>query len=154
MADVAISIVTPTMKAFGHPHTLIADYQWWAVLLRPKAVTLGSLILAAKVDVTAFSDLPPAAFVELGEVVTALEKSLGTFCSYEKINYLMLMMVDPEPHFHVFPRYDGAREFAGLRIEDAGWSGPPKLDSGQALSDEMLVQMRDALKAIWVEGKQ
>ena len=33
---------------------------------------------------------------------------LRGFVAYERINYLMLMMVDPDVHFHVIPRYTAA----------------------------------------------
>ncbi|HEX8620923.1 MAG TPA: HIT family protein, partial [Allosphingosinicella sp.] len=41
-----------TIRGFGHPMTLIADYTHWVVLLRPAQPTLGSLILAAKGEAT------------------------------------------------------------------------------------------------------
>src|SRR3546814_20848874 len=41
-----------TIVKFGHPATLIAEYEHWVVLLRPAQPTLGALILAAKSDAT------------------------------------------------------------------------------------------------------
>ncbi|MEK7719657.1 MAG: HIT family protein, partial [Bacteroidota bacterium] len=37
-----------TIKAFDYPDTLIKEYEYWVVLLRPQQITLGSLIIAAK----------------------------------------------------------------------------------------------------------
>ena len=54
-----------TIAKFGHPATLIAEYDHWVVLLRPAQPTLGALVLAAKSGVTAFGDLPAAAHAEL-----------------------------------------------------------------------------------------
>lgn len=82
-----------TIVRFGYPATLIAEFAHWVVLLRPEQPTLGSLVLAAKSDATAFCDLDPAAFTELHEVVTTIEHSLNLSIAYQKINYLMLMMV-------------------------------------------------------------
>ena len=93
-----------TIRKFGFPATLLAELGHWVILLRPAQATLGSLVLAAKSDVTAYGALPPEAFVEQGEAVCRIERALGRFCQYEKINYLMLMMVDPHVHFHVIPR--------------------------------------------------
>ena len=50
-----------TIRRFGYPATLIAEYPHWLVMLRPEQPTLGSLVLAAKSDATAFSALEPAA---------------------------------------------------------------------------------------------
>ena len=54
-----------TIRKFGYPATLIAEYEHWVVLLRPAQPTAGALVLAAKSDVEAFAELPPAAFAEL-----------------------------------------------------------------------------------------
>ena len=127
-----------TIAKFGHPATLIAEYQHWVVLLRPAQPTLGALVLAAKSDAMAFGDLPAEAHSELKIATAAIERALNEAVGYTKINYLMLMMVDPHVHFHVLPRYDGERSGAGLTIADAGWPGQP--DLGQAVKlDEVQV---------------
>jgi diadenosine tetraphosphate (Ap4A) HIT family hydrolase len=59
----------------------------------------------------------------------------------------MLMMVDPNVHFHVIPRYSGTRRFDGIEFPDAGWPGPPQLGSAIALSPEHLRNMTERLRA-------
>ncbi|BAV64496.1 HIT family protein [Sphingobium cloacae] len=136
-----------TIRRFGFPQTLVGDFQHWVVLLRPAQPTLGSLVLAAKGEATAFGDLPAEAHAELAAVTKALEAALRQAVGYAKINYLMLMMVDPHVHFHVIPRYEGAREQAGISIADAGWPGQPDLGSAVKPTAEQ----RDALVA-WLKG--
>ena len=123
-----------TIKKFGWPASLIADYEHWVVLLRPAQPTLGSLVLAAKSDATAFGDLPAEAHAELKTVTGAIEAALRAAVGYQKINYLMLMMVDPHVHFHVLPRYEGERSGGGLTVRDAGWPGQP--DLGAAVTSD------------------
>jgi diadenosine tetraphosphate (Ap4A) HIT family hydrolase len=130
--------VNPTIEKFGYPATLVREYEHWLVLLRPAQVTLGSLVLAAKSDVTAFSALPRAAFAEQADVIAAIERALTAFTGYERINYLMLMMVDPNVHFHVIPRYSEPRRWNGVEFPDAGWPGPPRLDSAVTLDPQQL----------------
>lgn len=132
-----------TIEKFGWPATLIAEFTHWVVLLRPAQPTLGSLVLAAKSDLAAFGELPVAAHAELKEVTRAIEAALRPFAGYAKINYLMLMMVDPHVHFHVIPRYEGAREWGELIFPDAGWPAVPQL--GEAVKLEPAE--RDALVA-------
>ena len=127
--------MNPTIQKFGYPATLIKEFDHWVVLLRPAQVTLGSLVLAAKSEATAYGDLPHEAFAEQGIVVAAIETALGTFTRYERINYLMLMMVDPNVHFHVIPRYSKPRIWREIAFPDAGWPGPPRLDTASALGD-------------------
>jgi len=135
-----------TIAKFGWPATLVAEFDHWVVLLRPAQPTLGSLVLAAKSDATAFGDLPGAAHAELKTVTAAIEAALTSAVGYAKINYLMLMMVDPHVHFHVIPRYDGERSAAGLTIADAGWPGQPDLGSAVKIDSEADTALRDWLK--------
>jgi diadenosine tetraphosphate (Ap4A) HIT family hydrolase len=136
-----------TMRKFGFPETLVREYRHWVVLVRPAQVTLGSLVLCAKSEATSFGALEPEAFAELAEIVPEIEQALKRFCDYERINYLMLMMVDPDVHFHIFPRYDGERGFNGHVFPDAGGPGTPDLKSAIALSVEILHSMQVALKS-------
>ncbi|KAK0364556.1 hypothetical protein LTR94_010596 [Friedmanniomyces endolithicus] len=135
-----------TIAKFGWPATLVAEFDHWVVLLRPAQPTLGSLVLAAKSDATAFGELPGAAHAELKTVTAAIEAALTRAVGYAKINYLMLMMVDPHVHFHVIPRYDGERSAAGLTITDAGWPGQPDLGSAVKIDSEADTALRDWLK--------
>lgn len=118
----------PTETKFGDPETRIAQTSHWTVLLRPQQPTLGALVLVCREPVLAFSELTPAAYVDLRGVVRRVELALREVADYARINYLMLMMVDPDVHFHVVPRYAGAREFAGETYPDVGWPGAPRLD--------------------------
>jgi diadenosine tetraphosphate (Ap4A) HIT family hydrolase len=130
--------MNPTIEKFGYPATLVHEFEHWMVLLRPAQVTLGSLVLAAKSDATAYHQLPREAFAEQACAVEAIEQSLADFCAYERINYLMLMMVDPQVHFHVIPRYSAARQWNGIEFPDAGWPGQPRLDEAVKLDKSQL----------------
>lgn len=133
--------MNPTIEKFGWPASLVHEFEHWLVLARPAQPTLGSLVLAAKSDATAFGDLPDGAHAELKEVSTAIERALGELVGYDKLNYLMLMMVDPHVHFHVIPRYEGSREWEGLSFSDAGWPKTPELGEAIALDSHQLEQL-------------
>ena len=135
-----------TIEKFGFPATLVAEFEHWVVLLRPTQPTLGALVLAAKSDATAFGDLPADAHAELKTVTAAIEAALTQAVGYAKINYLMLMMVDPHVHFHVLPRYDGERSGAGLTVADAGWPGQPDLGQAVKLDDAQIAALTGWLK--------
>ena len=138
-----------TMLRFGYPESLIREYEHWVVLLRPAQVTLGSLVLAAKSEATAFGDLPSAAHAELAEITRSIEATLLAEIGYQKINYLMLMMVDPHVHFHVLPRYDGERAHDELSVRDQGWPGQPDLQSAIKLSPSESTTLRDRISSSW-----
>jgi diadenosine tetraphosphate (Ap4A) HIT family hydrolase len=127
-----------TIQKFGWPTSLVKEFEHWVILLRPAQVTLGSLVLAAKSDASAYGALPREAFQEQADVVATIERALTRWIRYERINYLMLMMVDPNVHFHVIPRYSGSRSWMGIEFADAGWPGQPRLDHAVQLVDENL----------------
>jgi diadenosine tetraphosphate (Ap4A) HIT family hydrolase len=133
--------MNPTIEKFGYPATLVREFEHWVVLLRPAQVTLGSLVMAAKSEATAFSDLPHEAFSELAEVTDTVEQALTAFTHYERINYLMLMMVDPNVHFHVVPRYSVPRTWQNIEFVDANWPAPPRLDAAVKLDPAQLARL-------------
>ena len=135
-----------TLKTFGYPATLVREYEHWCVLLRPAQVTLGSLMLICKEDVTQFSDISAHAFAEMGQVTKDIENALKAVSSFEKINYLMLMMVDPHVHMHVIPRYGESREFEGVAFKDTGWPAVPQLGDGFKLEPEVFDKLLAAVK--------
>ncbi|OHT20555.1 HIT family protein [Edaphosphingomonas haloaromaticamans] len=138
-----------TILRFGYPATLVADYRHWMVLLRPDQPTLGSLVLAARGEAKAFGSLPAAAYAELGTVSADIEAALKRAVTYEKINYLMLMMVDPHVHYHVIPRYAGTRSAEGLTIADAGWPKAPALGEAVSLDARQTAKLAAFLKRNW-----
>ena len=116
-----------TMKKFGCPESLVRDYADWVVLLRNDQVTLGSLVVAERSDATSLSAVAPHALAELAAIAGDIETAFARTFRPDKFNYLMLMMVDPNVHVHVLPRYGGARECAGIRFEDRAWPKAPSL---------------------------
>ena len=145
-------MINDTIRKFGYPSTLIHEYEHWLVLLRPAQVTLGALILACRSDAQAFSNLTPAAFTELSRVTHAIEATLKGCFSYQKINYLMLMMVDPHVHFHVVPRYESTVRFESTIFTDAGWPGPPSLGNVTEIDPDQFQSLVTHIRAAWPSG--
>lgn len=139
-----------TIRKFGYPETLIEEFDHWLLLLRPAQPTLGALILAAKSDVTAFADLPDAAFAELALVSRAIETALNAAVAHEKLNYLMLMMVDPHVHYHVIPRYSGSRTHDGVVYQDHGWPKLPELGQAVTLDGKQIGGLTSWLRRFFV----
>ncbi|MDV6342876.1 HIT family protein [Nitrosomonas sp. Is24] len=138
-----------TMRKFGAPQTIIRSFQYWSVLLRPAQATLGALILAAHEPAQAFSQLSPASFAELHTVTGQIESALAKAFHYDKINYLMLMMVDPDVHFHVIPRYAQPKPFAGMEFIDAGWPAMPSLGQVNTTDAAINQHIMNHLQSCW-----
>jgi diadenosine tetraphosphate (Ap4A) HIT family hydrolase len=142
-------VTNPTARKFGYPRTLVAETEAWLVLVRPQQPTYGALVLVSKEAAEAFSDLSPAAFADLQVAVAGIERLLKAETDYAKINYLMLMMVDRDVHFHVLPRYEGERVRDGQTFVDAGWPGQPNLGSHVALDDDAAAALAARFAAAW-----
>ncbi len=136
-----------TIEKFGYPGTLIKEYDHWVVLLRPAQATLGALILACKDEANRFSDITPEAFTEMGQAVRDIERGLSSLFDYQKLNYLMLMMVDPDVHYHILPRFEAEQTYAGSTFTDPGWPGPPNVGHDNEASAEVKEKLITELKA-------
>ena len=136
-----------TLIKFGYPASLVAESDHWAILVRPAQVTLGSLVLCSRSEATAYGDLPDEAFVDQHRMTALIERLLSEFVRYERINYLMLMMVDPHVHFHVIPRYQGSRSFAGVDFGDSAWPGAPDLSRSQPAPAALPEELRHLIAA-------
>jgi len=145
-----IPVLNDAMRKFGAPETIIQSFQHWSVLLRPAQATLGALVLAAHEPARAFSELSPASFAEMHGVIGQIESTLARAFQYDKINYLMLMMVDPDVHFHVIPRYAQPKLFAGREYADAGWPAVPNLGQINATDEKINQLIIDHIKACWL----
>ncbi|MDH5553035.1 MAG: HIT family protein [Nitrosomonas sp.] len=143
------SVFNDTMRKFGAPQTIIRQYQHWSVLLRPAQATLGAMVLVAHDPAQAFSELSPDSFTELHQVTAHIETALTQAFNHDKLNYLMLMMVDPDVHFHVIPRYAEIRHFSDVEFIDAGWPAVPNLgqvNKTDATTNQLIM---DQLLSCW-----
>lgn len=141
-----------TMEKFGYPETLLGDYAHWAVLLRPGQITAGAMVLACKEEAEHLPDVSAEAYAELPRVTGDLEAALAATLAPDKINYILLMMVDKYVHWHVIPRYESPREVAGARFEDPGWPRYPALNQATDVTEDQFAALRDLLQGSWPGG--
>lgn len=135
-----------TAKKFGYPDAVVKRFEHWVVLVRPAQPTLGSLVLVCTDDATRFGDITEAAAAELKTAAAEIERVLGEAFAFEKINYLMLMMVDPDVHFHVLPRYSKPQRYEGSTFEDGGWPGPPDIRAANPFPIELKAKLIEDLR--------
>jgi len=139
------------MQKFGYPDTLIKEYVNWCILLRREQITIGSLVLVCKSDVTKYSEISKASFQEYSGIIKEIEYTLFKLFKYNKINYLMFMMVDPNVHFHVIPRYSKSKFFKGAVFNDFGWPGIPELTKHNQVSSKLFTDLTEEIKKTFIK---
>ncbi len=142
-------MVNDTVRRFGYPHSLVHEYDGWVVLLRNDQITVGSLVLAVKSEATSLSGVAAETLAELGSVSSDIERALAATFAPDKLNYLMLMMVDPHVHFHVLPRYAEPREVAGISFIDRAWPRPPVLTDVTRTNHTQREAILNTLRKAW-----
>ena len=133
-------------KKFQVDDLLIYQTDYWRWSLRPAQCTLGAGILSLKRPAETMSDLTAEEGADLISITKTIESTLKQAFAMEKMNYIMLMMVDYHIHYHVIPRYSHDLAFADKSFKDLGWPKPPILDA-EVPDISVLVQIRDHLKS-------
>lgn len=137
------------MEKFNYPDSLIKDYRRWVVLIRPEQLTLGSVVIASKSDVQSFGDLENNDMQELSSIIFDFEKTVRLVFKADKFNYLGLMMVDPNPHFHGIPRYSMPISFNDDMISDGAYPGQILLDNPLDIKSEGIQNIKNLLINNW-----
>jgi diadenosine tetraphosphate (Ap4A) HIT family hydrolase len=100
----------------------LKEFEHWVVLFREKQVTIGSVIIMSKeLDKKSLGAVTAAAWGEFGIVSALVESTITKAFGADKFNYLALMMVDAEVHFHVIPRYSKPVTFNNATYIDPDW---------------------------------
>jgi diadenosine tetraphosphate (Ap4A) HIT family hydrolase len=124
---------------------LIYETKHWIWSLRPVQATLGAGVLSLKRECLTFGEVNQEEFTDLYNVIKVIESTLKKTFNYDIMNYLMLMMVDKQVHYHVIPRYERTMDFAGISWKDSGWPGVPNL-AGDEIDNSKLNEILDIIK--------
>src|SRR6218665_314539 len=141
--------MNPTLERFGYPDTSVREYEHWAVLLRPVQTTPLSCVIAARASVLSIGSLNESAGAELPRVIRDYEATIRRIVPAEKFNYLALMMVDPNPHFHAIPRFIAPVVLNGTAYIDACYPKPPNVLLGNDIDQTTHDAWRVLLAMNW-----
>ena len=123
----------------------IYETEYWIWSLRPVQATLGAGVLSLKRECPVLSELNQEEFSDLNNIIKIIEITLKRTFNYDIMNYLMLMMVDKQVHYHVIPRYEETTNFAGIEWKDSGWPGVPYL-FGDEMDIKVLNEIQNKIK--------
>lgn len=114
-------------KKFQIDELLIDQIGNWKISLRPEQPTIGSMVLSLARPCPVFSKLTEEESKDLGKAFKVIERLYLITFKPQKVNYLALMMVDEQVHYHVLPRYENSVEFDGNLCVDQWWPKPVDL---------------------------
>lgn len=118
----------------------------WIISLRPQQPTLGACVITLNRECEKLSSLTEKEGLELSLTFKEVERILAATFKPDKINYLALMMVDNQVHFHVLPRYEKKRSFEEVDFIDHSWPKPPSLES-PVIEDRILQRLLEKMKS-------
>ncbi len=118
---------------------LVLNTGSWSWSVRPAQPTLASGVISLNRYALHLSDVTKDEMAELATLVQKLESTIKSVFNHDIMNYLMLMMVDHHVHYHVIPRYNGVRSFAGLEWVDNGWPALPVMGDNQHKDQEKVI---------------
>jgi len=128
---------------------LVASTPAWSWSVRPGQATLGCGVLSLNRHAAQFSEVTAAEMSDLSGLLGKLERAVQSAFGNDRINYLMLMMVDPDVHFHVIPRYAQPKPFAGMEFIDAGWPAMPNLGQINTTDAAINQHIMNHLQSCW-----
>lgn len=116
--------MTTFAQTFRLDELYIKRFSYWTLSVRPLQITLGALVVSLNRSCESLGLMTTEETAELAVVFRQIEQGLAQCFHYDKINYLALMMVDNQVHFHVLPRYNSSRLYQQRQFTDAYWPGP------------------------------
>ena len=139
------------MTEFKHKFKIeqytIKEFNYWVISLRPIQVTLGSLVLSLKRNAMTFAEITTEEAAELSGIFKTVEVLLKNKLGAEKVNYLALMMVDHQVHYHIIPRYSKDVKFNNQMFSDVDWPVAPDISKSIVIQDEEIEQLNEYLRS-------
>ncbi len=135
---------------FDYERLLIVEFEYWKLYLNPNQVYLGRCYLALKRDgdLDPYTDTTQEERDEHQLIMEQLKVAFGNLFQPLRLNYDNLRNVWLHCHWHIVPRYDTEREFAGLTFTDpsGGTKNWSPYDKEHETPLEVLLQIRDAIR--------
>ncbi|MGO8671614.1 MAG: HIT family protein [Capsulimonadaceae bacterium] len=95
----------------------------WAVVLNENQATLGRIYLVLRRHETDITALTTSEQTSLFHHTRAVKRAVDSLFAPDHYNYVFLMNLVRHCHFHIFPRYEAPRRFAGVEFVDSAYGG-------------------------------
>jgi len=131
------------MSKFKPQELCLKEFKHWIVVLWETQLTLGDSVFILKRNIPSIGMAKEEEFAELPSVTAWYENKCKTLFAPVKFNYVSLMLRNLFVHYHAFPRYDAAREYAGKTWVDPNCLKPLPLRDDVAPAEVLNSLVRD-----------
>ena len=118
----------------------------WTLMLNDNQATLGRVFFALNRHETDVAALTGDELASLWAFLRETKQALTALFAPDHFNFMFLMNLTPHAHFHIFPRYAIAREFAGQTWEDSRFGGHYDPDESRAMDDDTMGALVSVLR--------
>ncbi len=118
----------------------------WTLVLNENQATLGRVFFALSRHETDIAALTEDELTSLWAFLRETKAALAALFAPDHFNYMFLMNLTPHAHFHIFPRYKDAREFAGQTWADSRFGDHYDPDEARPVDDATLDALASALR--------
>jgi diadenosine tetraphosphate (Ap4A) HIT family hydrolase len=100
------------------PESVISDGRFWTAAVNRNQNLLGKVLLVARREVHAVTDLDRDEWTDLHDEVRWICAALDALFQPDQYNHAFLMNIDSQVHLHVVPRYRSPRQWDGKTFDD------------------------------------
>ena len=128
-------MINDILEKFNENQNFIYKLNDWKLLYRENQVTFGSMVIIyCGDDCDSLSKVSKKSFSDLPEFINIIEKIMRDTYDANKFNYMALMMIDSQPHFHVFPRFAKSVNFCNKKYNDNFYPKPVVIEDNFKLN--------------------
>jgi diadenosine tetraphosphate (Ap4A) HIT family hydrolase len=98
--------------------SVIRHGRFWTVAVNRNQNLLGKVMLVARREVHAVTDLDRDEWTDLHQEIRQTCAALDSLFQPDQYNHAFLMNLDAQVHLHVVPRYRGVRQWDGKTFDD------------------------------------
>ena len=125
---------------------VVLPNEHWTLVLNENQSTLGRVFFALNRHETDITAMTPEEVASLWAFLGETKAALAALFAPDHFNYMFLMNLTPHAHFHIFPRYQTAREFSGLTWTDSRFGDHYDPDEARAMDEATEIALIAALR--------
>jgi len=125
---------------------VVLAHDHWTLIFNENQATLGRVFFALNRHETDIAALTEDEVTSLWAFLREAKGALTALFTPDHFNFMFLMNLTPHAHFHIFPRYKEAREFAGQTWADPRFGDHYDPDEARVVDDVTMDRLAGALR--------